>query len=122
MTDWYLKLAKVKSIKTYSRTETNLKIFNETFGDRIISTVRKADIEEYQIGRQDKNALATIDMQVATAKAMINEAVDNDEIDGSALKNIPVGKTVAEIRRKCAGAGCCLLENIRASLIMPRHT
>ena len=48
---WYLKLEKVKALKSFWLVELCLKKFNAEFGDRVVNTVKLADLENYQAKR-----------------------------------------------------------------------
>ncbi len=85
--DWYLAQSKVQELKSYERIEDALENFRNVFGKRYINTVRKEDLEEYQIKRRkEKKTAATIDMELSIAKTMINRAFDNDKVSGRTLK------------------------------------
>ncbi|MCP4746427.1 MAG: site-specific integrase [Desulfobacteraceae bacterium] len=81
--NWYLNLQIVKKVKTFKRIEQCIRNFCDVFGGRKISTIKKIDLMEYQLKRQeDGRALATIDMELKYAQTMINLAFENDIIDG----------------------------------------
>ena len=87
LTDWYLCLESVKALKAFNVVETKLKIFNQTFGKRIVFTIKPSELENYQakrkkIGRAD----ATVDMEMVYAKAVINKAFRDNLVGGETLK------------------------------------
>lgn len=87
LTDWYLKLEKVKNLASYGVIKISLKKFNKEFGNRVISTVKLADLENYQMRRlKAGKAPATVDHEVGKTRTMIIKAFDNDIVSGETLK------------------------------------
>jgi len=79
LTEWYLNLERVKALASYNTIRLNLNKFNSVFGDKIISHVKKADLENYQTKRLNEGkAPGTVDHEVGKAKTMIFNAYDND--------------------------------------------
>ncbi len=87
LSDWYSKLLSVKKLASYDRIVLALANFNEVFGDRQVSSIKRVDLEDYQVKRSELGrAPATIDMEISIVKTMVTRAFDNDMIDGRALK------------------------------------
>ena len=87
LTDWYLKLERVKRLRSFKRVEGCLQNFNKVFGDLIIARIRPLNLEDYQYQRETQGAaMATIDMELSIAKTMINKAFDNDLVGGNTVK------------------------------------
>jgi len=87
LSDWYLKLDKVKALASYNRIQGALKNFNAVFGNVEILSIVQTDLESYQEARKKQGrAPATIDMEVKIAQTMVTKAFDNDLIDGRILK------------------------------------
>jgi len=87
LTDWYLKLERVKALASYETIQYSLAKFNQVFGDRIVCDVKLAEIENYQAKRQAQGlADGTIDHETGKTKTMIFKAFDNDMVSGSTLK------------------------------------
>ena len=67
--------------------------FNSVFGNDIVSTIKPADLENYQgMRRQEGKADATIDQEIGAAKTMINKAFDNHKVSGETLKSFKIVK------------------------------
>ena len=87
LTDWYLKLERVQALASYETIRISLNKFNAAFGNRIVSQVKLADLENYQAMRQKKGLSdATIDHEIGKAKTMVFKAFDNDMISSDTLK------------------------------------
>jgi len=84
---WYLDLSPVKKLASFDRTKSGLGNFKKVFGNRIVSSLKPLDLEEYQEKRAGEGrAPATIDMEISLVKTMITKAFDNDLVDGRTLK------------------------------------
>jgi integrase len=84
---WYLDLSPVKKLSSFNRIKGILGNFNEVFGNRIVSSIKLQDLEEYQEKREeDGRAPATIDMEISIVKTMVTKAFDNDLVDGRTVK------------------------------------
>lgn len=87
ISEWHLDLQSVKRLATYDRVQCCLNNFNKVLGDRIISTIKPVDLENYQMKREEQGrSAATIDMELTYAKAVISKAFDNDLVSGHTLK------------------------------------
>ena len=88
LSEWYLNQDYVKDKKSYFQKGNSLKNFNQVFGDRVISSVTVADLQNYQINREKKEekAKSTIDQEVGEAKSAIYDAYENDLVEESVLK------------------------------------
>jgi integrase len=81
LTNWYLELEKVKSLKSYWLVELTLKKFNAVFGDRTVADVKLSDLENYQIRRlKEGKAPGTVDHEIRKPKTMVIAAFNNDLI------------------------------------------
>jgi integrase len=93
LTEWYLGLEKVKALSSFWRVKLSLEKFNSEFGNVIVSTMKPADLENYQARRRvEGKADATIDQEIGAAKTMVNKAFDNDLVSGQTLKAFKVVK------------------------------
>ena len=87
LSEWYLEQKTVKKLASYRRIQAILKNFNEVFGNRIVSSIKLQDLEEYQEKREEEGrAAATIDMEISITKTMVTKAFDNDLVDGRTVK------------------------------------
>jgi integrase len=102
LADWYLNLNPVKKLSSHERIKGALANFNKVFGDRIVSSLKPLDLEDYQDKREEAGrAPATIDLEVVVAKTMVTKAFDNDIVDGRTVKAF---RTVKRKLRKAANA------------------
>ena len=98
LTQWYLGLKKVKSLASYWRIKIALQKFNSVFGDRVVSEIKPADLENYQQMRKDEGlADAAIDHEIGAAKAVISKAFDNDKVSGNTLRAFKVVKKLLKL-------------------------
>jgi integrase len=87
LTDWYLALRSVKSLKDYEGVSIRLNNFNAILGDRIVSTIKPTDLEEYQHNREASSiANVTIDVELNNVKTVIKKAFADDLVGGHTLK------------------------------------
>jgi len=87
LAEWYLELKPVKKLASYVRIKQGIANFNRTFGDRVVSSLKPLDLEEYQEKREEEGrAAATIDMEISLVKTMVTKAFDNDLVDGRTVK------------------------------------
>jgi integrase len=87
LSEWYLDLNPVKKLASFVRVKGALANFNNVLGDRIVSSLKPLDLEDYQEKREDAGkAPATIDMEISLAKTMVTKAFDNDIVDGRTVK------------------------------------
>lgn len=102
LAEWYLDLSPVKKLSSYIRIKQGVANFNRVFGNRIVSSLKPLDLEEYQEKREeDGRAPATIDMEISLVKTMAIKAFDNDLVDGRTVKAF---RTVKRKLRKAANA------------------
>ena len=102
LSEWYLDLRPVKKLASYNRIRQGIANFNREFGERIVSTLKPLDLEDYQEKREeDGRAAATVDMEISLMKTMITKAFDNDLVDGRTVKAF---RTVKRKLRKAANA------------------
>ncbi len=87
LSKWYLNLESVKILASYDIIEMKLNIFNEVFGERIISDIMPEDLSDFQIKRKGQGiAPATVDQDIGKVKAMIYKAFDNAMVSGETLR------------------------------------
>lgn len=87
LTNWYLDLKSVKGLSSFVRLRLGIFNFNKVFGEKRVNDIKPIDLENYQEKRIEQGkAPATIDMEIALAKTMVNKAFDNDMADGKILK------------------------------------
>jgi integrase len=102
LSEWYLDLSPVKKLTSYNRIQQGIANFNRVFGERIVSTLKPLDLEEYQDQREeDGRAPATVDMEISLVKTMVTKAFDNDLVDGRTVKAF---RTVKRKLRKASNA------------------
>ena len=102
LSEWYLELNQVKKLASFDRIKGAIENFNRIFGDRIVSSLKPLDLENYQDKREaDGRAPATIDMEISIIKTMATKAFDNDLVDGRTVKAF---RTVRRKLRKAANA------------------
>jgi integrase len=96
---WYLDLAPVKKLSSYNRIRQGIANFNREFGNRIVSSLKPLDLENYQEKREEQGrAPATIDMEISLVKTMVKKAFYNDLVDGRTVK------AFGPVERKLKGA------------------
>jgi integrase len=87
LAEWYLEQKTVKKLASFNRIKGILANFNEVYGERIVSSIKLQDLEEYQEKREEAGrAAATIDMEISIVKTVVTKAFDNDLVDGRTLK------------------------------------
>jgi integrase len=102
LSEWYLDLIPVKKLVSYNRIRQGIANFNREFGERIVSTLKPLDLEDFQEKREeDGRAAATVDMEISLMKTMITKAFDNDLVDGRTVKAF---RTVKRKLRKASNA------------------
>ncbi|MBM4276238.1 MAG: site-specific integrase [Deltaproteobacteria bacterium] len=102
LSEWYLNLNPVKKLASFERIKGALRNFNMVFGERIVSSLKPLDLEDYQDRREeDGRAPATIDMEISIVKTMVVKAFDNDFVDGRTVKAF---RTIKRKLRKAANA------------------
>ncbi len=102
LAEWYLDLSPVKKLSSYTRIKQGIANFNRVFGNRIVSSLKPLDLEEYQDKREeDGRAPATVDMEISLVKTMVTKAFDNDLVDGRTVKAF---RTVKRKLKKAANA------------------
>ena len=102
LADLYLNLNPVKKLASCERIKIALANFNKILGERIVSSLKPLDLEDYQEKREGEGrAPATIDMEICLVKTMITKAFDNDLVDGRTVKAF---RTVKKKLKKAANA------------------
>ena len=87
LAEWYLDLETVKALASFNTIKINIEKFNKVFGQHIVSSVKSADLENYQARRLKQGAApGTVDHEVGKTKTMIFKAFDNDIVGGETLK------------------------------------
>lgn len=94
LSEWYLKLEKVRALKSYWRVVYALDNFNKALGHMVVKKITSVDLENYQAARKaEGKADATIDQEIGAAKSVINKAFENDLVSGKVLRTFKsVGK------------------------------
>jgi integrase len=123
LTEWYLDLEKVKTLAYYNVLKINLDSFSAVFGDYVVSSIRSADLENYQAKRKKEGySDSYIDQEIGAAKTVINKAFDNDLISGDTLKAF---KRVKKLLKKGSNARkrvFAYTEYYRLYDTLPSHT
>ena len=87
MTEWYLKQEPVKRLASYDIIEMKLKNFNTVYGDMIVADIKKVDLQNFIIKRQNEGKkVSTIDQDIGKVKSMISMCFENDMVSGRTLK------------------------------------
>ncbi|MFC1494649.1 tyrosine-type recombinase/integrase, partial [Thermodesulfobacteriota bacterium] len=87
LSDWYLELEKVKSLTSFPTIKIYINKFLNEFGNRIVGTIKLADLENLQEKRKREGLRPkTIDDEICYTKTMIIKAFDNDKVGGDVLK------------------------------------
>ncbi len=95
LTNWYLKLEKVKALASYDTIRISLVKFNKVYGRTIIAKITPADLENYQAIRLKAGmAPATIDHEIGKTRTMVSKAFDNRMISGETMRTFKVVKNV----------------------------
>lgn len=98
LTDWYIKLPRLRKLSYYEVLKTNLSSFNSAFGQRLANDLKPVDLENYQVQRKEQGKSDSyIDQEIGAARGMLNKAWDNDKVSGDALK--PFKKTKKLLKR-----------------------
>jgi integrase len=95
---WYLGQEKLKALAYHKTLKSNMKHFEEEFGDHMVNGIKQLDLENFQI--KLKNASysdAYIDQIIESIKNAVYKAWDNDLIGGDCLK--PFRKTKKLMKR-----------------------
>jgi integrase len=84
---WYLDLESVKGLASFKRLSCCIQNFSNVFGERVVSSLKPMDLENYQAQRLEAGkSPATVDMELTIAKTMVTKAFDNDLVDGRTVK------------------------------------
>jgi integrase len=122
LAEWYLDLSPVKKLSSFDRIKIGIANFNQVFGNRIVSSLKPLDLEDYQEKRGEAGrAPATIDMEICLVKTMATKAFDNDLVDGRTVKAF---RTVKRKLRKADNARRRTLtieEYLRLVDVAPAH-
>ena len=100
LAEWYLSQTAVTRLKSFKRVQIGIQNFNAVFGGVVVSSMKKEDIVNYQetrltdhvrrgISRKPGTNMIspqTIDTEIMLVKTMVNAALVEDKIDGSAVK------------------------------------
>ncbi|RJR40808.1 MAG: site-specific integrase [Desulfobacteraceae bacterium] len=87
LSDWYLKLEKVKALASFDTVKIYLDKFNREFGDTIVDKIKPTDLENLQAKRLKEGLKPkTVDDELNYTKSVVIKAFDNDLIGGDALK------------------------------------
>jgi integrase len=102
ITDWYLRLEKVKAMAYFPTLQVYLKKFNAEFGRVIVGQIKAANLENLQAKRKAEGlADSTVDQELAAARVVINKGFDNDLVSGDTLKAF---KKVKKLLKRNANA------------------
>lgn len=122
LTEWYLGLEKVKSLKSYWRSKIALDKFNLEYGNKVVSKIKPVDLETLQAKWKAQNySDATIDQEINMTQTMIIKAFDNDMVSGDTLRAF---KKVKRLLKKNGNARDRILSREEFHRLMewlPRH-
>lgn len=123
LTDWYLKLEKVKALAYYPTLVFNLNNFNSSFGTVIVNKLKPVDLENYQAKKKAEGLSDSyIDSHIGAARTMVNKAFDNDLVSGDVVK---VFRRVKKLLKGNANARDRVLSSNEFNKLMealPSHT
>jgi integrase len=123
LTEWYLGLEKVKALAYHNILKINLDSFNAVFGDYVVSSIKPADLENYQAKRKKEGySDSYIDQEIGAAKTVINKAFDNDLVGGDTLKAF---RRVKKLLKKGSNARKRVLSYSEYQILydaLPSHT
>jgi len=131
LAEWYLNQPSVTRLKSFARVKIGIQNFNAVFGNMVVSSLKKEDINCYQdtrlkdhvrIGRNSTQCSrtispTTIDTEITIVKTMVNQCFMEDKIDGAALKAF---SRVEKLVRKGSNARRRILSNNEYRLILER--
>jgi integrase len=87
LAEWYLGLNSVKKLATYETVKWAIGRFNQTFGNKVVGTLRPVDLEDFQDQLEAEDAApATIDMVLIRAGTMVRKGWDNDLVSDRPVK------------------------------------
>ena len=87
LSEWYLSLESVKSLKSFDTVSVYIGKFNQVFGKMLVSGIQPVDIENLQLKRQREGLKSkTIDDEINYVKTMIIKGFDNGKIGGEPLR------------------------------------
>jgi len=89
LSEWYLGLERTKNLKWFPTIKTLLAKFLDDFGERIVSSVRPSELEEWQQRRKAQGLSdQSIDLELAVVKAMLRRGVHNGLVSNETLSNV----------------------------------
>ncbi len=116
--DWYLSLEKTKGLGNYPALKSLLKKFSSEFGDRVVNSVKRSELENLQMKRQGQGmAPATIDYEINVVKVMVNKAFSEGTLGGDTLR---VFKGIKSMAKKNANARSRILSPREFELILEK--
>ena len=122
LSNWYLTLNSVKSLRSYDRVKGCLKNFNKRFGNTPLSKIKLENLINYQLKRTKEGlSPATIDMEIKYAQTVVTKAIDNEKIDARLLTTF---RKVKRLLKKGSNARKRILsfdEYIRLIEVSPTH-
>jgi len=87
LANWYLKLDRVKALKSYDTVCVYIKKFNHVFGNTVVADIKPADLENLQAKRLREGLKEkTIDNEFHYVKTMVAKAWDNGKLSGDSLR------------------------------------
>lgn len=86
LAEWYMQLKSVQALSSHRQISVYVRKFLMEFGNRTVTSLKPADLEDLQIKRKEQGyAPASIDQEVAHAQIMVNKAFMNDLVDIGAI-------------------------------------
>ena len=100
--EWYFGQERVKALSSFRQLKIRASNFNSEFGNTLISEIKPADLENYQIKRKKQGKSdAYIDDEIGTIRTMLQRAFENYMISGDALRPFA---TVKKLLKRNANA------------------
>lgn len=97
LSDWFLGLEKEKSKPVHKRRRTNLKHFNQTFGETIAGHIKPVDLEDYQVKRKRAGMSdCSVDLELADAKTVVYKAFNNAMLGADTLRAFKAVKNLSK--------------------------
>jgi integrase len=123
LTNWYLKLEKVKAQAYFPTLSFNLASFNKEFGSVIVSQIKPSQIENFQATQKAAGySDSYVDQQVGAAKTVVNKAYDDCMVSAETVQTF---RRVKKLLKRNSNARDKILSPGEFQRLMdnsPRHT
>ena len=87
LAEWFIDTAKIKNLSSRGNVVRHLVIFNETFGRKQITALTRDELLSFKFAeRKNGRADSYIDQIVDSARWMVTDALEDEQIAGDCLK------------------------------------